>query len=72
MTAEELFGKHFDGMHYDDITSEKIEQYAVDFAKYHVKKAIDAVLNEVNIDFIDLDTEDLINLRHAYPLDNIK
>ncbi len=38
-TAEELFGKHFNGLHYDDITPEGIQkyahEYAVLFAKHH-------------------------------------
>lgn len=40
MTAKELFGKHFNGLHYDDITPERIEEYAIEFAKLHIEAAL--------------------------------
>jgi len=45
-SAEELFGKHFNGMYHDDLTSEGIQKYAQEYAQlvaeYHVKLALEA------------------------------
>jgi hypothetical protein len=30
---QELFGKHFNGLHYDDITAERIMKFAEDYAR---------------------------------------
>lgn len=30
--AEELFSKHFNGLHHDDVTPERVKKYAIDFA----------------------------------------
>jgi len=48
MTSEELFGKHFNGMHYDDITSEMIKKYAVEFAKIKVREAVELIKDNVD------------------------
>ena len=40
--AEELFGKHFNGLHYDDITDEMMKDYAIELAttSKHVQSEI--------------------------------
>lgn len=53
MTSEELFGKHFNGMHYDDITSEMIKKYAVEFAKIKVREAVELIKDNVDKRTID-------------------
>lgn len=72
MTAKELFGKHFNGLHYDDISPERIEKYAIEFAKYHVIEALEAaaenVIIEGNKHEYELDKESILN---AYPEENI-
>lgn len=47
MTAEELYNINFNGLHYDDVTPEMIQKYAIEFAQYHVKKALENALEEV-------------------------
>lgn len=49
MTAEELFLKYFSGMHYDDVTPEKIEQYAIDFAKLKVRVALESAAEKATM-----------------------
>ena len=34
---EELFGKHFNGLHYEDITKEMMLKFAVDYANIKVE-----------------------------------
>lgn len=64
-TAEELWAKHFGGLHYDDITPEKEQKYAIEFAKLHVAEAIEKASkgfkNPDNIRFV----------KKCYPLDSI-
>jgi hypothetical protein len=48
MTAEELWSKHFDGLHYDDITPEREQKYAIEFAKMKVLEAIELIKDNVN------------------------
>lgn len=52
MTAEELFSKHFNGLHYDDITQERIQKYAIEFAKMHVAEALKQVEESIYINAI--------------------
>jgi hypothetical protein len=40
MDAKELCSKHFDGLHNDDVTYERIQKYAIEFAKHHVVEAL--------------------------------
>ncbi len=77
-TAEELFGKHFGGMHFDDITPEMTEKYAIEFAKLHVEAAlIEASAKATTSDDIDGDSGEgsfWVNkesILSAYPLSNI-
>jgi hypothetical protein len=49
MTAEELFGKHFNGLYYDDITSEMIEDYAKEFAKVKCEELLEIVAEKVEL-----------------------
>jgi hypothetical protein len=49
MTAEELSIKYFGGMHYDDITIEYMQKYAVEFARLKVKEALEAAAEEAMI-----------------------
>lgn len=73
MTAKELFSKHFNGLHYDDITREKIEKYAIEFAKFHAELALISAAEEADITdsgrFPIIDKSSILN---AYPLTNIK
>lgn len=55
MNTTELFGKHFNGLHYDDITPERIEKYAIEFAKHHVEKALKAVKDNICLEGLDHD-----------------
>ena len=48
MTSEELFGKHFNGLHYEDITKERIQKYAIDFAKMHVTQFKEELIKTVD------------------------
>lgn len=49
MTAEELFGEHFNGLHYDDITSEHIENYAKHFARLKCQELLEIVAEKAKI-----------------------
>ncbi|MFZ2486955.1 MAG: hypothetical protein WAZ19_02440 [Anaerolineae bacterium] len=46
MTAEELSIKYFGGMHYDDITIEYIQKYAVEFARLKVQEALETAADK--------------------------
>jgi hypothetical protein len=46
---EELFGKHFNGLHYDDITKEGIMDYAFEVANAHAASLIDYIENNAEI-----------------------
>lgn len=48
MTSKELFGKHFDGMHYDDITPKRIQKYAVEFAKMKICEVVELIKDNVD------------------------
>jgi hypothetical protein len=48
MTAEELFGEHFNGLHYDDITSMCIENYAKDFARLKCQELLEIVAEKAS------------------------
>lgn len=73
MTAKELFGKHFNGLHYDDITPERIEKYAIEFAEFHVKKALKAASKKSKIKEGQITDYKLTNsILIAYKLDLIK
>jgi hypothetical protein len=56
---------HFNGLHYEDVTPEKIEKYAIDFAKRHVEEVVEKASkgfkNPDNIRYI----------KKCYPLDGI-
>ncbi len=82
MTAKELWSKHFDGLHWDDITPEKEQKYAIEFAKYHVEQALKNIYNSSTYgitswcgnpytgegsDYLDYD-----KIIKIYPLENIK
>lgn len=76
ITAEELFGKHFNGLHYDDMTPERIIKYAIDFAGVHSKEALKQASEKASLkcgeyssDDFYIDTDSILN---AYPLSNIK
>lgn len=73
MTAEEFMRAFntdeelsFDKLHGCDATEDTLK-IMVEFAKYHVEKALMAVHNE-----IQLPDEDLEFTQGAYPLENIK
>lgn len=86
MEAKELFSKHFDGLHYEDITPERIEKYAIEFARYHVEQALKeasekAVMYDDNEDCHFIDEEgncpeylliDRKSILNSYSLENIK
>jgi hypothetical protein len=64
-TAGEMFAKHFNGMHYSDITEEKIEKYAIDFARLKVSEA----LHETSLHFKN--PENVSYIKNHYSLDKI-
>lgn len=78
MTANELFGEHFNGLHYEDITIERIEAYAISFAKHHVEKALKSASEQAtasNKSKFNGDVNpqvDIDSILEAYPLSNIK
>ncbi len=70
ITADELWSKHFDGLHYDDITPEMEQNYAIEFAQMHAEAALLKakemyLLNEANMSECPLYLADTII--NAYP-----
>jgi hypothetical protein len=49
MTAEDLFGKHFNGLHYDDITNKHIEKYAIEYAEQKCKELLEIVAEKAEV-----------------------
>jgi hypothetical protein len=47
MTAQEFFGKHFNGLHYDEVTPERIEQYAIEFCKLNINTLLEDIINDI-------------------------
>ena len=82
MTSKELFGKHFNGLHYEDITKERIQKYAIDFAKMHVEKALQEIYNSSIDEITSWEGNpysgegdrylNLENIQKIYPLTNVK
>lgn len=82
-TAQELWDKHFNGLHYDDITPEKMERYAIEFAKLHVQAALKSASEKAELKTVEkyhreidlsvyepyIDKESILN---GYDIDNIK
>ena len=64
-TASEMFAKYFNGMHYGDITKEKIENYAIEFSKLKVTEA----LHETSDHFKN--SENVSYIKNHYSLDKI-
>jgi hypothetical protein len=67
--AEELFGKHFNGLHNDDITSNHIFRYAIDLtnSKYVQAEKIKAqieVLEELDLSDYDVEYGELREYRN--------
>lgn len=52
---EELFGKHFNGMHYEDITKERVMAYAKECTEAEVKKEKEAI--RLKIDKLEKENE---------------
>ncbi len=50
---EELFGKHFNGLHYEDITKEMMFKFAVDYVniKVEVGKQLGSILKEKDMSY---------------------
>jgi hypothetical protein len=73
MTAEECLNSYVDD--YYEISTEGAKNAMIEFAKYHVEKALkkaaqEAEINfEVYIDDYEINRDSILN---AYPLENIK
>ena len=65
-TAEELFGKHFNGMHNDDITPEKINNFAIAFAKLHISEALEITSKKFK------NPDNIRAVLKTYSLDNVE
>lgn len=81
MTAEELWDKHFSGLYWDDITPEREQRYAIEFARYHVEQALKLASDNAIVkmkegmefyyeDYVEgVDKDSILN---SYPAENIK
>lgn len=75
LDAEYVFGTHFNGLHHDEVTPERIKKYAIKFAQLHVAEALtQASENAETEEYIIpgvfyVNKESILN---AYPLDLIK
>ena len=63
MTAEEIYKNFFDsfprhGVYLADDWKEKIKELAIDFAKYHVFNALEAVCDKAFLSSINYDVEE--------------
>lgn len=65
ITANELFGQHFNGLHYEDITPDKIEKYAIAFAKLKVAEALEETSKHFK------NPENVSHVKNHYKLDKI-
>lgn len=65
-TADELCSKHFDGLHNDDITYEKIQKYAIEFAKLHVEEALKITSKKFK------NPDNIRAILKTYSLDNVE
>lgn len=83
MTAEELSVKYFSGMHYEDITIEHIQKYAIEFARLKGKEILEAAVYNAGVKTIkipingeegtfEIDVVDEDTILNAYDLNNIK
>lgn len=50
MTAEELWSKHFDGLHWDDITQEKEVLFAKEYARLKCEELIKIVAEKAEVE----------------------
>lgn len=69
MTAEEFLKKQ-EYWNIDRLAKWEVKKAMIEFAKYHVEKALDSVYLKINIEkVIDGNKDSIIN---SYPLKNIK
>jgi hypothetical protein len=50
MTAEELWGNHFNGLHWDDITQEKEIEFAKEYARLKCQELLEIVAEKVALE----------------------
>lgn len=76
MTAEQLFSKYFDGCYWDDLIPEKMQKYAIEFAKMHVTEALKQASEKAQAYQMCKDNDPIIiskeSILNAYPIELIK